>query len=357
MSDSLLPDLAASPKVARKHRPPQHDFKDGHGKVAAHRHDNGGGWVANTAYVAPSVKVTRNAQVFGYARVYDACEITGASRVFGRAKLYNTSALSQNAAVSGNAMVCDSARLTDETVVTDNARLFGVTHISNRVFIGDNAVIRDTTVRGPGCRGLLAIYNNAQIWNSRLQGFCTAHGNAHIFNATITHSVINGGYLLDATVNTHFDWQRTALFNTPRALEQFNGNRAETEVIAEISVARLVVRGTMIRSSLTVPDNGVTVPENLTLFETTLSFAYETRAASFFTDYGARLGAATIHNYDCNSVSALEQSIVNRTLPPPPQPTPNIPRGYVPPVPSPVLENLELVRQRRLMRLETGSEQ
>ena len=60
---TLLPDLTAPPKIRQK-RAPKHDFHDGQGSVFAHHHDNGGGWVADTAYVAPTVKVARHAAVY-----------------------------------------------------------------------------------------------------------------------------------------------------------------------------------------------------------------------------------------------------------------------------------------------------
>ena len=53
------------------------DFKNGNGPVPAHRHSNGGGWiadtatVADTAYVGPDAQVYDNAWVYGKARVYD----------------------------------------------------------------------------------------------------------------------------------------------------------------------------------------------------------------------------------------------------------------------------------------------
>lgn len=46
------------------------NFEDGKGQVPAHKHPNGGGWVADTAYVDETVYVGRDARVSGYARVY-----------------------------------------------------------------------------------------------------------------------------------------------------------------------------------------------------------------------------------------------------------------------------------------------
>ena len=45
------------------------DFKDGHGRVPAHRHVNGGGWVADTAKVEDTAFVGEDARVYGTAWV------------------------------------------------------------------------------------------------------------------------------------------------------------------------------------------------------------------------------------------------------------------------------------------------
>lgn len=47
----------------------EHDFDDGNGPVPAHQHPNGGGWVAETATVAPGAFVGPAAQVYGTAIV------------------------------------------------------------------------------------------------------------------------------------------------------------------------------------------------------------------------------------------------------------------------------------------------
>jgi hypothetical protein len=49
---------------------PLFDFQDGNGPVPAHQHSDGGGWVADTAYVDDSVYVGPDALVFDSARVY-----------------------------------------------------------------------------------------------------------------------------------------------------------------------------------------------------------------------------------------------------------------------------------------------
>ena len=67
----------------------KHDFGDGNGNVDAHRHSNGGGWIADTATVMDTVYVGRDAQVFGDAEVSDHARIRDGARVSGRAEVYN----------------------------------------------------------------------------------------------------------------------------------------------------------------------------------------------------------------------------------------------------------------------------
>lgn len=58
------------------------DFQDGKGPVLAHRHENGGGWVANSAFVDSTTfieadaRVSGNARVYGNARVSEVCTRT-----------------------------------------------------------------------------------------------------------------------------------------------------------------------------------------------------------------------------------------------------------------------------------------
>ena len=70
-----------------------HDFHDGRGPVPAHQHLYGGGWVADSAHVDASVRVTGDALVYGNARV------TGDAQVYGNAQV------SGDAQVSGNAEI------------------------------------------------------------------------------------------------------------------------------------------------------------------------------------------------------------------------------------------------------------
>ena len=46
------------------------DFNDGNGPVPAHRHSNGGGWVADTAYVDKTIYIGPYSRVYGPVRIY-----------------------------------------------------------------------------------------------------------------------------------------------------------------------------------------------------------------------------------------------------------------------------------------------
>ena len=62
-------------------------FDFGFGPVSAHRHTNGGGWVADTAiveataFVGPEALVCGEARVYGEAHVYDKAQVCGKALV------------------------------------------------------------------------------------------------------------------------------------------------------------------------------------------------------------------------------------------------------------------------------------
>ena len=57
-----------------------HDF--GNGPVAAHKHPNGGGWVADSATVADSAYVGPDAKVYDDAKVSGNAVVSGNAEVF-----------------------------------------------------------------------------------------------------------------------------------------------------------------------------------------------------------------------------------------------------------------------------------
>lgn len=86
-------------------------FDFGNGPVPAHRHPNGGGWVADTAYVDDTAYVGSNAQVFDNAAVYDNATIFDNARIFDRAKVSDDARVHGDVRVFGNARICDNLRI------------------------------------------------------------------------------------------------------------------------------------------------------------------------------------------------------------------------------------------------------
>ena len=82
----------------------KHLFGNG-SKANAYQHKNGGGWVADTAYVDVTAFIGPNAQVFDDARV------------FARAK------------------ICDHAQVSDNAIIYANARVDGTTQICGRSLV------------------------------------------------------------------------------------------------------------------------------------------------------------------------------------------------------------------------------
>ena len=119
----------------------KHDFGDGNGSVAAHRHSNGGGWIADTATVMDSVYVGRNAQVFGEATVSDHARIRDSARVSGSAEVYGNAQVFHRAEISDDAVVCDIAKVCGDAKVAGDASVFGNAIVSGDAKVGDNTKV------------------------------------------------------------------------------------------------------------------------------------------------------------------------------------------------------------------------
>ena len=112
------------------------DFGDGNGPVPAHRHADGGGWVADTAFVDASL-IFEDALVFGNAKVY-------------------SSDLYDKVRVWGNATVTD-ALLKDVVQVYGDAVLTGTGGEDGFVIVDGDSVIHGRAVLGPG------VYDNVEM--------------------------------------------------------------------------------------------------------------------------------------------------------------------------------------------------
>jgi|TARA_R110000851_G_scaffold97331_1_gene210928 tetrahydrodipicolinate N-succinyltransferase len=99
-------------------------FDFGDGLVPAHTHNNGGGWVADTAFALDSAYVGSNAQVYGTAWVTGNAQLSCYAKVYGQACVMENAGIYDNAKVFGKAMISGHAR------VHGDAEVFGTTHIS-----------------------------------------------------------------------------------------------------------------------------------------------------------------------------------------------------------------------------------
>ena len=132
------------------------DFGDGAGKVPAHQHVKGGGWVAETAHVDPECYVGPHAVVFGnarvteraiindYAKVYGNARVYGHAKVYGSAQVYDTAQVYDNAKVSGHAIVVNNALIYDYAEVYGNATVRNNAEVLNHGKILGNADIYDS---------------------------------------------------------------------------------------------------------------------------------------------------------------------------------------------------------------------
>lgn len=131
------------------------DFRDGHGSVTAHRHLNGGGWVADTAHVDDSVYVSPYARVYEYASVYGNVRIGNSAQVRGHATVRENACVSGNAVVEGNSLVEGSA------ILEGNSLICCGTHLKENIRIGGNTILAGTE-RCLGCPLLQETYGGVE---------------------------------------------------------------------------------------------------------------------------------------------------------------------------------------------------
>jgi carbonic anhydrase/acetyltransferase-like protein (isoleucine patch superfamily) len=125
----------------------KYDFDDGNGLVPAHKHTNGGGWVADTASVANTVYVGPNAEVYEYAKVVEWVVVTGDAKVFGKVSVSGYALVSENANVFGKSNVFGNAKVYGNARVYGNVKVFGDAMISgNAKVCGDAMVSGDAVV-------------------------------------------------------------------------------------------------------------------------------------------------------------------------------------------------------------------
>lgn len=185
-------------KPVRKKRAPKHDFRDGNGKVFAHKHDNGKGWVADTAHVADSVYVGSRCAVYQCARIVGTCRLKGRVRVHGHAAISGSVTLNKDVNVFGRAAVCDTAQLHDNAQVSGQARVCGGSHLYGSTVVRDHAY-----VLGSCLSGSVLLSGDTTVIRSNFTGEITVSGSATAVNATLIGRISLRDFcqILNSTVN------------------------------------------------------------------------------------------------------------------------------------------------------------
>jgi carbonic anhydrase/acetyltransferase-like protein (isoleucine patch superfamily) len=164
---SVVENLPAQEKKIRKKRAPKHDFKDGFGRVFAHRHTNGNGWVSDAAKVAETVYVGPRCHVAGRAIVENNVRLEGHAKIGGCANVRDAVVLRQRAHIYDRATVVGGTILADFTAVYGNARVGGgQSELSGYTHVFGDAVVLDSRIHGA-----TAIFGEALIARSTLRGW------------------------------------------------------------------------------------------------------------------------------------------------------------------------------------------
>lgn len=178
-SEFAQPKTIPEPVKPKIKRAPKHDFKDGRGRVFAHRHANGGGWVEDTAYVGADVYVGSGAQIMNKASVFGpGIRIEAKSKVSGNASIMRETRLAGESMVSGKAVVIASS-LFGECRVTGSAEVSYCT-MEHAVTVCGSA-----HVRGSRCRGRVLIDDNAVAVSTFMRGFIKLTGNSVSVRSTL----------------------------------------------------------------------------------------------------------------------------------------------------------------------------
>jgi carbonic anhydrase/acetyltransferase-like protein (isoleucine patch superfamily) len=122
--------------------PPQMDEPGEKG----HRHPNGGGFVADSASVAPSAFVGPDARVLDAATVRDSARVEDHAIVSGQAAVEGQAVVNGWAHVMDQAVVQEQARVRDSAVVKDHATIAGQARVLEYVCIQGNGLIRDQAI-------------------------------------------------------------------------------------------------------------------------------------------------------------------------------------------------------------------
>lgn len=200
------PTEVVSPPKPKIKRAPKHDFKDGRGRVFAHRHDNGRGWVEDTAHVGADVYVGPTAQVMNNATILGkGIRIEAKAVVKGWATVLTNTRLGGFAVVSGKSVVRETTMF-NECAVTGNAEISncfmeGAVSISGsayakgcrfmgRILLGDNAAVISTHARG-----FVQFMGNSICARSNFEGIAEVRESAQVLRARVRNGQYQVCYL------------------------------------------------------------------------------------------------------------------------------------------------------------------
>jgi len=180
-----------------KKRQPKHDFGDGFGRINAHKHDNGNGWIADTARVEDTVYVGRRCQIYDNAIVRGQVRLEGTSKISGHAVVSGRVTLTKQAHIFGTAIVRDTTSLSDNVKVFGAANVAGSSCLAGDVKIFDSAQIVSTSagdkteisgrafVLNSDLHGTIEIKGNCCVVKSQINGWARINGQANMLASTI----------------------------------------------------------------------------------------------------------------------------------------------------------------------------
>jgi len=225
----------------RKKRAPKHDFKDGFGRVFAHRHSNGGGWVADSALVAEDCYVGPKAGVTQRARVLCGVRIESKASVRGNALIMSRTTLRGFAIVQGTACVRDC-------VLENHAQISGDADVSGTNMYGRALVAGSAMVRNSHLRGRTIVGGNAVLIAVTANGWIEFNSNCSVLRSTLhgLASVSGHARMLDSAVN-NYNWQACGL-----KLEEYETLRFRPDCFVLITESATVQDSTNIYSPVKV---------------------------------------------------------------------------------------------------------
>ena len=125
-----------------------HDFDDGFGPVLAHQHENGGGWVANSAVVAETAFVGGSAAVFERASVLDSAVVTDKAWVRGDAQISELAWIAGDAVVEGTSRVFGSAVIEGDVLISGSTTISQSDHLDGHLHVHDGELVEEAEAEG-----------------------------------------------------------------------------------------------------------------------------------------------------------------------------------------------------------------